>query len=123
MDAQEFTVPPLRITVEYRRSLDDEGPAVRVFGVVGGRERQVLRFDCFHGDPHYHYDPDGNDEQHHMRDENIEDATEWTLNRLERNLAAMIRRAGYGALADEVDVKRLAMPLAAIREALLVPVG
>ncbi len=112
-------VGPLRIAVEFRKTQEDEGPTIRVFGMVGSAERQVLRFDCFVEDPHYHYDPDGRDEQHHMRDEGIEDAAEWTLHRLERNLAEMIRRAGFGALADRVDERHVTDSIPALQEALL----
>ena len=122
-DAQQLVVGPLRIAVEYRRTADDEGMAIRVIGIVGRQEKQVLRFDCFQNDPHYHYDPDGRDEQHHMRDESIGDPAEWTLHRLERNLAEMIRRAGYGTLADQVDAQTLARHMPAIREAMSVFVG
>lgn len=122
-DSREFMVGPLRLAVEYRRTLEDEGPSVRVFGVVGGQERQVLRFDCFSVDPHYHYDPDGRNELHHMRDEGIEDSTEWTLHRIERNLSEMIRRAGFGSLADQVVPKQVAEHLAGIRDSLPVPVA
>lgn len=121
-DHQEFVVRPLRITVEHRRTPDDEGAAVRVFGRVGNQEKQVLRFDCFVIDPHYHYDPDGNNELHHMNDEGIVDPVEWTLHRLERNLAEMIRRAGFGSLADQVNQRQVAEQLPLIQEALLVSV-
>jgi hypothetical protein len=122
-DVQEFRAAPLRITTESRRTADDEGLTIRVFGTVGDRERQVLRFDCFQNDPHYHYDPDERDEQHHMRDESIDDPMEWTLHRLERSLAEMIRRAGYGTLADQVDTAAVARLLPVIREALSVSVA
>jgi len=120
-DSREFVVGRLRITVEYRRTPEDEGQAVRVFGMVGNGERQVLRFDCFVDDPHYHYDPDGKNELHHMQDEGIEDPVEWTLHRLERNLAEMIRRAGFGSLADQVDQEQVARLLPAIQDTLLAP--
>jgi len=121
-DHREIAVGPLRITVEHRRTPEDEGPAVRVFGTVGDREKQVLRFDCFVNEPHYHYDPDGKNELHHMRDEGIDDSVEWTLHRLERNLAEMIRRAGFGSLADRVDARQVAEQLPAIQDALMAPV-
>jgi hypothetical protein len=98
----EIVAGPLRVVIERRQLLDDEGPSVRVYGRMSGREVQVLRFDCFTADPHYHYDPDGRNERHHMRDEDIADPMEWTLHRLERDLASMIRRAGYSGLADQV---------------------
>jgi hypothetical protein len=120
-EPREFVIGPLRITIEHRRTCDDEGPSLRVFGQVGNRERQVLRFDCFVADPHYHYDPDGRDEVHHMRDEGIDDTTEWTLHRLERNLRSMIRRAGYGSLADRVDESLVAEHVPSIHEGLFAP--
>ena len=120
-DYREFQVGPLRITVEHRGTPDDAGPAVRVFGLVGREERQLLRFDCFANDPHYHYDPDGVNEVHHMNDEGIVDPVEWTLHRLERNLAEMIRRAGFGSLADRVDPTQVAEYVSAIQDALMVP--
>ena len=119
-DYREFVVGPLRITVEHRGTPDDAGPAVSVFGLVGNREKQLLRFDCFANDPHYHYDPDGKNELHHMNDEAIVDPVEWTLHRLERNVPEMIRRAGFGALADQVDSTRVAEHLPSIQEALMV---
>lgn len=119
----EFRMGSLRITVGHSRIAGDEGPTVRVYGTVAGRERLVLRFDCLQDDPQYHYDPQGADELHHMRDEGIESPLEWTLHRLERNLPEMIRRAGYGELADQVDPSQVAEHLPAIREALWVPVG
>ena len=121
LGVQQFLADPVRITVEYRRTPDDEGPAVRVFGKVGNQDKQVLRFDCFQNSPHYHYDPEGSDEQHHMEDESITDPVEWTLHRLERNLADMIRRAGYGELADQIDPKLVAEHMEAIRDAISSP--
>ena len=121
LDGRTLVIGPLRITTEYRRTPDDEGPSLGVFGRVGDSERQVLRFDCFVEDPHYHYDPDGRDEVHHMRDEGIDDALEWTLHRLERDLAGMIRRAGFGPLADRVDERLIADSVHLIQETLAAP--
>ncbi len=65
------------------------------------------------------FHPQGRDEVHQMADEDISDPIEWTLNRLERSLADMIRRAGFGELADQIDPSLLAPQLPAIREAIL----
>ena len=88
----QFSAGPLRITVEYRRTEEDEGPTVRVYGTLEGQRKQVLRFDCLVYDPHYHYDPDGTDEQHHMRDEGIEEPTEWTRRHWRSNSLPSTRR-------------------------------
>ena len=70
-----------------------------VFGTVGGSERQLLRFDCFEKDPHYHYDPDGRDEVLHL--DATSDTVSWAAHHIERNLAVMIRLAGYPDLQME----------------------
>ncbi|HID22485.1 MAG TPA: hypothetical protein EYP14_08795 [Planctomycetaceae bacterium] len=115
---REYVAGAIRITVQRRCTTDDEGVAVRVYGRIGQEERQVLRFDCFRNSPHYHYDPQGKDEVHQMADEDITDPIEWTVNRLERSLADMVRRAGFGQLADQIDPSLLATQLPAIREAI-----
>jgi hypothetical protein len=89
--------------VEYRVFGADRGPAVRVFGEVDGRNVQLLRFDCFEKDPHYHYDPDGKDFHLHLNPETVPDPVAWTLGELRLNLPTMIRAAGYANVAERLD--------------------
>lgn len=89
--------------VEYRTFGGDRGPAIRVFGDVEGRETQLLRFDCFEKDPHYHYDPDGKDFHLHLNPETVPDPLAWALGELRLNLPVMIRAAGYPAVAERLD--------------------
>ena len=49
--------------VDYRRLGDDEGASIHVFGKVDGKRTELLRFDCFDKDPHYHYGPEGKNER------------------------------------------------------------
>jgi hypothetical protein len=56
-----FPCGPLRVVLELRSVGGDGGPSIQVFDDAGGG-RQVLRFDCFRKEPHYHYAPDGKDE-------------------------------------------------------------
>jgi hypothetical protein len=110
--------------VEYRVFGGDRGPAVRVFGDVDGRSVQLLRFDCFEKDPHYHYDPDGKDFHLHLNPETVPDAVAWTLGELRLNLPVMIRAAGYPGVAEKLDrraaaaaVDRVAASIAASKAA------
>lgn len=89
--------------VEYRVFGGDRGPTIRVFADEGGRRVQLLRFDCFENDPHYHYDPDGNDFHLHLNKETVPDALAWALGELRLNLPVMIRIAGYPAVAERLD--------------------
>src|SRR5918998_5013787 len=100
---REFTVGGVRIDVAYRRFGGDQGPSVMVFGDVDGRPVQLLRFDCFDNDPHYHYDPEGQDDHRKLNRQEVPDPVAWTLAQLSGNLVSMIRTAGYDTLAAQVD--------------------
>jgi hypothetical protein len=98
----------VRILVDYRRFGGDRGPSVRVYGDVEGRSVQLLRFDCFENDPHYHYDPEGHDDHRKLNPQEVPDPIAWTLAQLAGNLASMIRTAGYDPVADRVDADAVA---------------
>jgi hypothetical protein len=60
--AREITAGGVCLKIDYRQSGGDRGPSVRVYADVDGRPAQLLRFDCFEQDPHYHYAPEGEDD-------------------------------------------------------------
>lgn len=106
-----FKVGGVELHVENRALGEDGGPSVRVFGDVASKAVQLLRFDCFRKNPHYHYDPSGKNEVHGLDKTTVPDAVAWTIKQLGNNLQAMIRKAGYDALADKVDQKAVAAAL------------
>jgi hypothetical protein len=89
--------------VEYRVFGGDRGPAIRVLGEAEGREVQLLRFDCFERDPHYHFDPEGKDFHLHLNRETVPDSLAWALGELGLNLRTMICAAGYPQVAERLD--------------------
>lgn len=89
--------------VENRDISDDGGPSVRVYGKVDGENVQLLRFDCFRKNPHYHYDPSGKNDHRNLDKESVPDSVAWTIEQLGQNLAEMIHTAGYTSIADKVD--------------------
>jgi hypothetical protein len=99
----EIAAGGVRFLVDYRRFGGDRGPSVRVYADVEGRPVQLLRFDCFDKDPHYHYDPEGQDDHRKLDPIEVPDPVAWTLAQLAGNLASMIRTAGYDQVADQVD--------------------
>lgn len=101
--SRDIEVGGVRLNVEYRRFGGDQGPAVRVYGDVDGQPVQLLRFDCFERDPHYHYAPDGKDDHRKLDPREVPDPVAWTLAQLSGNLVSMIRTAGYDSVADRVD--------------------
>src|SRR5215468_5284562 len=45
----------LRFGIEYRRLQNDQGICIHVFGGPNDQQDEVLRFDGFEREPHYHY--------------------------------------------------------------------
>jgi hypothetical protein len=67
------------------------------------QQDEVLRFDCFERQPHYHYAWSTND-QYVSRDTAAEgDPLQWTLARLRTRLAALRIRAGAAEVARALD--------------------
>jgi len=93
--------------MHYRHFGGDEGYDIRVYAEVEGRPRQILRFDCFKYQPHYHYDPLGRDERIELAGYGMSDAILWTLKQLSYHLPEMLTQAGYPQIAAEVDPERV----------------
>ena len=89
--------------VETREAGGDGGPSIQVRASLEGRDVQLLRFDCFRQQPHYHYEPDGADVQYELDPTVIEDSLSWVLIQLESKLGQMLVRAGYEPLAQGLD--------------------
>jgi len=84
---------------------------VRVYGEADGDNVQLLRFDCFRKDPHYHYDPSGKNDQRSLAKVSVPDSVAWTIEQLGQNLAEMIHTAGYASVAEQVDQTAVAQIL------------
>ena len=103
MNEKVFQVGGIELHVDNRDIGEDGGPSVRVYGEVDGENIQLLRFDCFRKDPHYHYDPSGKNDQRSLDKESVPDSVAWTVEQLEQNLVEMIHTAGYASVAEAVD--------------------
>ena len=117
-EVREIEAGGLRFSIEYRNFGGDRGPAVRVWGPVGRNQVQVLRFDCFEDDPHYHYDPDNRNFHLHLNPETVPDPVAWSLGELQVNLPTMLRTAGFDKLAAKVDTAAVTAVLPDIQRAI-----
>jgi len=104
--------------VEYRNTRTDRGPSLQVLGEVDGKRVQLLRFDCFEHEPHFHYDPDGKNNRIFLNTTRVSDPIVWSMDYLRGNFASLIRIAGYGRLADRLDEAALAGILPGVEKAL-----
>ena len=111
MNEKVFEVGGVELHVNQRSLGADGGPSVRVYGEAGGENIQLLRFDCFRKDPHYHYDPSGKNDQRHLDKASVPDSVAWTIEQLGENLVKMIQTAGYDGVANRVDQAAVAQVL------------
>jgi len=98
---------------------DDRGVSLHVFAEVGGRRQEVLRFDCFQEDPHYHYVSWSarSNEMLHVDPVADGDPLAWALERIRTRLPQMLERAGAGEAAAKVDLRRVDAVLPRVAEA------
>jgi hypothetical protein len=98
---------------------DDRGVSLHVFAEVGGRRVEVLRFDCFQEDPHYHYVSweARSNEMLHIDPVAEGDPLAWALERIRTRLPQMLERAGAGDAAARVDLRRVEAVLPRVTEA------
>jgi len=108
----------LRFNVRYSKTNTDRGPSLRVYGDVEGKSVQLLRFDCFENTPHFHYDPEGKNNQLRMDKTKVSDPIAWSMDYLQGNVTSLVRIAGYSALADQLDEGVLATALPTVEKAL-----
>ena len=92
------------IAMEYRTDLmDDQGLCVQVYGMIEGKDTEILRFDCFDQNPHFHYGPENHNIRLFLDKTTAGNPLGWTMDNIRHKLPAMIRRSGYEALATAVE--------------------
>ena len=120
-----FEAGNIRFGLEMRRLKNgDGGLAVHVLADVGGskgkayvEETELLAFDCFWQNPHYHYGPRNKNHRTNWDLTVIDDPLEWTFEQFDnRKLGAMIERAGYPGIAADLDLEQISAILPALKK-------
>jgi hypothetical protein len=120
-----FEAGNIRFGLEMRRQRNgDGGLALHVLGDIGGakgksyvEETELLAFDCFWKDAHYHYGPRNKNHRTNFDLTIIDDPLDWTFEQLEGGkLAAMIVRAGYPGVAADLDQEKITSVLPALKK-------
>lgn len=96
----------IRFGLEFRElpQISARGMAIHVLSDVAGQEIELLAFDCFDKNAHYHYGPRNKDLRHYWDTAVVPDPLRWVLDRFkEGSLPKMIERAGYPGIAAELD--------------------
>ena len=94
-----------------------QGVCIQVAGNVGGKDTELLRFDCFDSDAHYHYGPEIKNERIMLDPTVAGNPIGWTIKQLRTKLPDMLERAGYKDLADQLDSNLVAQKLTEVEAA------
>ena len=95
---------PIDFAMSYRQEImDDQGLCLQVYSKVGDHDTEILRFDCFDQNPHYHYGPENHNIRLHMDKTTSGNSLGWTLGNVRNKLSDMVRRSGYEDLADNLE--------------------
>ena len=111
-------VSGLRFNVRYSKTNTDRGPSLRIYGDVEGKPVQLLRFDCFDTQPHFHYDPEGKNNRIFLNTARASDPIAWSMDYLRGNFVSLLRIAGYGGLADGLNEEALTAALPGVEKSL-----
>ena len=99
---------PIRFGLEDR----EPGIAIHILGDVEGEEREMLTFDCFDEQPHYHYGPRAKNQRLYLDTTAIPDSLRWALDLFKGGkLAPMLQRAGYHDHAARLNAATIAQKL------------
>ncbi len=115
LNEQSIDLGGLRFAVYYTEAGTDGGPTIRVYSDVDGEETELLRFDSFRVQPHYHAPASG-----HQTDLDVSkegDALEWSLTQVREHLPEWLDKAGFSKVAERVDADALAEGWERIRDA------
>ena len=94
-----------------------QGVCIQVAGTIDDKETELLCFDCFDTDPHYHYGPENKNERILLDPTVTGNTIGWTVKQLKLKLPDMIERAGYKDLADQLDYNLVAQKLREVEAA------
>ena len=97
----ELDLGGLRFAVARREVGEDGDTSIEIYGEVDGASTQVLRFDCFRQDPHYHLA--GAPGQLELDPAEGGDGLSFALRCARERLPEMIRAAGFAELASRLD--------------------
>lgn len=103
--------------LQYRTQMADQGVCIHVMGTVDGAMKELLRFDCFDQNPHYHYDPGDKNLRYDMDKTTAGNPVGWTLQQLRTRLPEMLKKAGFEDIANKLDCGLVLSKLDQVEEA------
>lgn len=102
--------------LQYRTQMADQGVCIHVMGTHNDVVKELLRFDCFDQEPHYHYAPLEKNERRFLDKTTAGNPLGWALKQLRTRLPEMLDHAGYGEVASRLDGDLVAAKLDEVEE-------
>ena len=96
------TAGPLEFALEYRSFAHERGWAIHVYGTRQGRCEEILRFDCFDVNPHFHLGWSYLDRMF-VPIPDTDDPLAWALNEMRTHLPELLRESDAAELAETLD--------------------
>ena len=93
----------LEFFVENRMTAQDGGPSLQVLAKVDDKVVQLLRFDMFYKQPHYHYDPNGINIRYDVDPLTLDDGIGWAVGLIHGKLPRLIAKAGHEGMLSRED--------------------
>ena len=114
--AIEIDAGNLSLRVVRRRVAEDGGISIEVCGPVDGAETQLIRFDLFRGDPHYHV-PSSDPKPIRLEGKSADEAMDFALGCIRARLPELLREAGYSQLAGAASAEQRTQAALRVEEA------
>ena len=111
----EVPCGPLVFRLRRREVGEDGGISIELYGSSEGEESELLRFDLFRKDPHYHVPAGTSKPTGHI--DPASDALGYALDRIEHELATMLREADAAEHAESVEALVMDPVIGHLREA------
>ncbi|MFZ1990937.1 MAG: hypothetical protein WAW96_14330 [Alphaproteobacteria bacterium] len=96
-------VGPLEFALEYRRFAREQGWTIHVYGPRQGRREEILRFDCFDVNPHFHLGWSYLDRMF-VPIPDTDDPLAWALDEMRAHLPQMLLESDAPELAALLDM-------------------
>ena len=109
--AETITTGGLEFFVEHRTAAADGGPSLQVLAKLEDRAVQLLRFDMFYKQPHYHYEPNGQNIRYDLDPLTIDDGIGWAVSLIRSKLPQLIAKAGHEGILSAEDAAAVSAAL------------
>ena len=104
-EAIEVAAGDLQLRVLKRTVDTDGGVSIEICGPVEGESQQLIRFDLFRGDPHYHV-PSSEPKPIRLEGKSPDEAMDFALECIRERLPELLREAGYSQLAGAASAEQ-----------------